>query len=263
MRKMPKKSQYGLLITILISIVSGCVQNEEKSSSEIPVVYPEVIRVFPHDTTAFTQGLIWRDNYLYESTGLYGNSSLRKIDPETGNVLKIKKIDSVFAEGLCWWEGKLVQLTWKENKAFIYDYPSMRIDSHFTYAGEGWGLTRYNGMFVMSNGSANLVLRNELFKAQDSIKVTYNGKPLSQINELETVLGKIYANVWFSDMIFEIDPTSGQVTRVVDCRQLVENAGISDPQSVLNGIAWRKETQTFFITGKRWPVMYEIKIPKT
>ncbi|MFP4416527.1 MAG: glutaminyl-peptide cyclotransferase [Chitinispirillaceae bacterium] len=262
MRKSLKKYVTTPIVIIGALIALECGRSDPEQVDTVEVIVPEIVRVFPHDTAAFTQGLIYQNNYIFESTGLYGHSTLRKIDPSTGEIIQLVPQENVFAEGLCWWEGKLVQLTWRENVAMIYEYPQLDVIGTFSYDGEGWGLTRHDDRFIMSDGSATLTVRDDQFYITDRIEVTYQGRPLNQLNELESARGSIYANVWYSDMIFQIDPSSGSVVRIIDCSALVAQANVVGRENVLNGIAWREDTQTFFITGKRWPVMFEVRIPE-
>lgn len=228
----------------------------------LPSVTPVVVRTLPHDTSAFTQGLLYWNGNLYESTGVVGNSSLRVVDPATGEVTAQRAVDGVFAEGLALHATTLVQLTWKSGVAVRYDIGDLESVGVFRYEGEGWGLTRDDTRFIMSNGTDTLTLRDNSFKRVGVIPVTFRGNRLTQLNELEWVNGKLYANVWHSTFVFEIDPATGTVLRTIDCSLLLEEAGVADRSKVLNGIAYRPRTGTFFLTGKCWPVMFEVRIPE-
>ena len=222
-----------------------------------------VVEELEHDPAAFTQGLEIHGGRLYESTGAPGNrsSTIRELDRDTGRVLRLKEItDDVFAEGLTFVDGQMYQLTWQDGVAFLRDPDDLSEVKRFTYEGEGWGLC-YNGTaLVMSDGSAQLHFRDPVTfgRVGNPVTVTLGGEELSSINELECVGANVYANVWQTDTIVKIDPATGHVTAVADASGI----GLprpSDPDAVLNGIAWDPMTQTFLITGKDWPVMYEVR----
>jgi glutaminyl-peptide cyclotransferase len=220
----------------------------------------EIVRTYPHDRGAFTQGLLFDNGLLYESTGLVGKSSLRQVELSTGRVLKqVAAPPPVFAEGLALVGERLYQLSWQNNKAFTYNRRTFARDGELSYQGEGWGLC-YNGKeLVMSNGSAELTFRKPSdFSVVRSLKVTLDGVPLNQLNELECVEGSIYANVWARDLIVRIDPASGRVTARIDAPNLLsplERQGVD----VLNGIAYDPSDKTFLITGKLWPKLFRVK----
>ncbi len=230
-----------------------------------PLLKPEIEAELPHDTAAFTQGLLWLDGKLYESTGLYGQSSLRELNPENGAVIRRQPVaPQYFAEGLAQFRGELVQLTWKAGVAFRY--PMKRWDrppGRFTYDGEGWGLTTLGQSLWMSNGSDTLYRRDAAFRVTGRLPVTLMGRPLTHLNELEGVSGKILANVWYCDSIFIIDPREGRVLAVVDGTPLVRRSRRKSPDAVLNGIAYNPRTKVFFITGKDWPVLFKVRLPFT
>lgn len=241
----------------LLSFLAASIASKE---SEIPHSVPVVLRTIPHDTKAFTQGLFYYRGLLYESTGLYGQSSLRVIDPKNGNIVKNIPVEDIFAEGCARMDSSIVQLSWRERAALVYSLPSLRSTGSFSYAGEGWGLTAYAATFYMSNGSDTLYVRNKKFSVTKKIYVTLGGKPLTALNELEYVKGLIFANVWFNNSIYVIQPKTGRVVRIVDCASLVaENASPND-QDVLNGIAYNNDTGTFFLTGKNWRYIFEVKM---
>ena len=225
----------------------------------------EVVREFPHDVEAFTQGLIYRDGFLYESTGLNGRSSLRKVRLETGEVVHRRDIDArYFAEGLTDWNDRLVQLTYRSGIAFVYDLATFEPRRTFTYRGEGWGLASDGTRLIMSDGSAELrFLDPETFAELGRVTVTDGGRPLEDLNELEVVGGAVYANVWFEDRIAVIDPSNGQVTSWIDLRGLA--ARMMPPPdaasgAVLNGIAYDAAGRRLFVTGKLWPRVFEIRV---
>ncbi|MFL6235782.1 MAG: glutaminyl-peptide cyclotransferase [Thermoanaerobaculia bacterium] len=221
----------------------------------------KVLSTRPHDPGAFTQGLVLDGDTLFESTGLNGESSLREVDPQTGKVKRKLDVPSeYFAEGLALVDGRLIQLTWQEEKAFVYNRSDFKKVAEFRYDGEGWGLCFDGARLVMSDGSNRLTFRDPKTFAVDSIlSVTLAGKPATRINELECVDGVVYANVWQTDDILRIDPKDGRVTAVIDA------SGLLTPEErqkadVLNGIAWNPRTRTFLITGKHWPRMFEVEL---
>lgn len=225
----------------------------------------KVVNAWPHDRGAFTQGLILRDGFFYESTGLNGRSSLRKVNPETGEVLKHETVArEFFAEGLCDWKGKLIQLTWQSGKAFVYDIKTFKRTGEFAYNGEGWGITHDGKHLIMSDGSATLrFLDPKTFQQTRTLEVTYQGKPLANLNELEYVRGRIFANVWQSNSIVVIDPDSGRVTAQLDLAGLLSPEDRAVGVDVLNGIAYDAKNDRLFVTGKLWPKVFEIKLEPT
>jgi glutamine cyclotransferase len=223
--------------------------------------FPKIIITLPHDDSAFTQGLFYHKGYLYESTGLNGRSSLRKLD-SSGTVLTNLPLPSTyFAEGCTFFSGNLYQLTWKKQRCFVYSMADFSCIDTLSYTGEGWGITSNNSTLFMSNGSDTLYMRNSNFSVTDKIGVTSNGHPLGNLNELEFVNGHIYANVWYSDYIFEIDPENGSTVRIIDCSELVARESPSSDEYVLNGIAYNPENGLFYITGKFWKNMFVVEIP--
>jgi len=228
-----------------------------------PVVKPEIIRIIKHDPAAFTQGLILVDSVLYESTGLVGRSTLRRVDARNGGILNNIPVPHVFAEGIAIFGGELVQLTWKDGYAIRYDYPSLRRKPPvYQYTGEGWGLTNNDAGFIMSNGTDTLYLRNGKFEVTRKLPVTLNGRPQPHLNELEYVRGNVYANIWFKDIIVEIPLDGGRVSKVIDCSELrrIEGPARSD-DNVLNGIAWCGKRDEWYLTGKNWKNVFVVRIP--
>ncbi len=225
---------------------------------------PEVLNVYPHDDSAFTQGLLWHEGFLYESTGLYGESTLRRVDIESGEPLESLALgDAYFAEGLERVGDRLIQLTWKAGRAVVYDPVTFAEIRTIEYAGEGWGLC-YDGRYLfMSDGSAYLSLRDaETFDLIVRAAVAYQGQlvPPQLLNELECVGDYVYANAWNTDYIFRIDKWTGNVSAVIDASALLTDAEKAElaPGAVLNGIAWNPESETFFITGKMWKKLFEV-----
>ena len=222
-----------------------------------------VVRSYPHDRGAFTQGLVWQNGVLYESTGLVGRSSLRKVELATGTVTKQVEVPApYFAEGLAEVGNRLLQLTWQHGKVFVYDKDTFARVAEFSYQGEGWGLCHDGQSVIMSSGSDALTVRNPAtFAVTRTVKVTMDGKPLDRLNELECVGGEVYANVWTTDTIVRIDMKSGRVTARIDASGLLspaERAGVD----VLNGIAHDPADGTFLITGKLWPRIFRVRFAR-
>jgi glutaminyl-peptide cyclotransferase len=221
-----------------------------------------VVHAYPHDAQAFTQGLIYLDGHLYESTGLNGQSTLREEDLETGRVLKEISVPSeYFAEGLTNWGNTLIQLTWKKHVAFVYDRASFRLLRTFHYPWEGWGLTQDGKHLILSDGTETIhFLDPETFAEVRSIRVTDHGKPVEQLNELEYIHGEIYANVWMTDRIARISPETGKVLGWIDLKGILPEIEIRGDGAVLNGIAYDTAHNRLFVTGKLWPRLFEIQV---
>ncbi len=231
------------------------------SSGEAPVerLRVSVIQRYPHQRDAFTQGLLWHDGLLYESTGEEGHSSLRLVELETGEVLRRRDDEpSLFGEGLALAGDLLYQLTWQNGRALVFRRDDFAPVREFSYDGEGWGLCHDGTSLVMSDGSERLVFRDPAtFTPQRSVRVTLEGNPVTQLNELECVAGAVWANVWQTDTIVRIDPRDGRVTAVVDARGLL-TAEEQRTANVLNGIAWMPDSGHFLVTGKHWPWLFEV-----
>lgn len=222
-----------------------------------------IVNTYPHDRSAFTQGLVYSDGFFYESTGLYGRSSLRKVDPATGRVLQTESLDAkYFAEGLALWQDSLIQLTWQSHIGFVYDRATFDLKRDFSYATEGWGLTHDGSRLIMSDGTANLYfLDPATFKVVSQIEVRDASVPVVRLNELEYIDGKVYANIWQTNKIAIIDPFDGRVTAWIDLTGLLtptQAAGAS--VDVLNGIAYDSTGKRLFVTGKLWPLVFEIEL---
>lgn len=229
----------------------------------VTTLTPQIINTYPHDNQAFTQGLLLYDGKFYESTGQYGLSSLREVDITTGNAIRDVVLDSqYFAEGLALVGDKLIQITWREGKAFVYDRATFNREKTFNYEGEGWGLCYDGTDLYMSDGSSTLFKRNaETFEVTGQIKVKQNSKDVTMLNELECAQEFVYANIWQTDKIVKINKKTGSVVSEVDASNLLsseERAGLSR-DAVLNGIAYNPEADTFYITGKLWPKLFEVK----
>ena len=222
----------------------------------------KVIHTYRHDPHAFTQGLIFLDGHLYESTGEYGESSLRMVDLETGRILQQQPVaKEYFAEGLATWSSTLVQLTWQEHTAFVYDRFSFRLLKTLSYPGEGWGLASDGKELILSDGTPDLRFMDPTTMHElRRVTVKDHGKPVQELNELEMVHGEIYANVWHSDKIARISPRTGAVLGWIDLTGLLPANLHSSPEAVLNGIAYDAAHDRLFVTGKLWPRLYEIRV---
>jgi glutaminyl-peptide cyclotransferase len=222
----------------------------------------EIVREYPHDPAAYTQGLQWVDGMLVEGTGQVGESSLRRVELVTGRVTQKRDVPApYFGEGTLVFGDTLYQLTWTHGIAFLYDPATFAPLGEFRYEGEGWGLTTDGSRLVMSNGTARIVFRDPAtFEATGSITVTDNGTPVNNLNELEWVNGELWANVWTSDQIARIDPATGAVTGWIDLKGILPNADRRGREDVLNGIAYDAENDRIFVTGKYWPKLYEIRV---
>lgn len=221
-----------------------------------------IIHAYPHDQQAFTQGLVYVEGHLYESTDLYGRSSLRMEDVTTGRILKFRPVpNNEFGEGLTNWDNTLIQLTWKAHTALVYDRSTFRFLRSMHYSGEGWGLTQNGKELILSDGTATLrFLYPATFHEVRRITVTDHGKPVTQLNELEWVHGEIYANVWHSNRIARISPVNGKVLGWIDLTGLLPASQLSGPEAVLNGIAYDAAKNRLFVTGKLWPKLFEIQV---
>jgi glutamine cyclotransferase len=226
-----------------------------------PVFGYKVVNAYPHDSDAYTQGLIYRGGFLYESTGRNGKSTLRKVKLETGDVLQQKTVDSAhFAEGLAEWKGRLFQLTWQSNVAFVYDLATFAPIKTLRYPGEGWGLAAGTDGLILSDGTADLrVLDPDTFRELRRVTVKDAGVAIDQLNELEFVRGEVWANVWHTNRIARIDPKTGRVTGWIDLSGLMGMYRL-DPEAVLNGIAFDAASGRLFVTGKLWPRLFEIQV---
>jgi glutaminyl-peptide cyclotransferase len=219
----------------------------------------EILETLPHDPEAFTQGLEIHNGQFIESTGVYGQSDLRRVEPATGEVLRLVPIaEEFFAEGLTRVDDQYIQLTWQENTAFYWDSLSLSIQKEVSYEGEGWGLCYDGEQLIMTDGKPELIFRDpESFDETGRVSVTLNGQDVFNLNEVECVDGVVWANIWQSDAIVRIDPATGNVTATVDASSL-PGPEPADPNAVLNGIAWDETTQSFYVTGKLWPNIFRV-----
>ena len=226
-----------------------------------PVYGYRVLAVYPHDPNAFTQGLIYYQGNLYESTGLYGRSSIRYVDLETGQILQQQALaSSYFGEGLALYNDRLYQLTWQAHTGFMYDRATLQPTGTFTYTTEGWGLTYDGQWLIMSDGTPNLYFRDpDTFQLHHTITVHDETGPVWNLNELEYIQGQVFANVWQTDRIARIDPSTGRVTAWIDLQGLLPPEDQANAH-VLNGIAWDETGQRLFVTGKLWPKLFQIQL---
>lgn len=234
------------------------------TTETIPTYSYKIKNTWPHDRRAYTQGLIFLDGILWESTGQYGSSSLRKVELKTGKVLKqISVPPKYFAEGMTVFHNKVFQLTWQEHKGFIYDPDTFQKQSEFTYTGEGWGLTHDGESLIMSDGTHQIrFLDPATLQTKRTISVFDAGEPVEQLNELEYIDGEIYANVYQTDRIARIDPRTGKITGWIDLTGLLKTKERTGEEDVLNGIAYDEAGKRLFVTGKMWPRLFEIELVK-
>jgi glutamine cyclotransferase len=260
---------YKILPAISLLLLTACHYNNESavlnsSNLQVPAIMNyTVTHIYPHDSTAFTEGLEWSDHQLYESTGEYGASQLKKVNLKTGTSLQKTELSmQYFGEGITILNGKIYQLTYKEGKCFVYDLNTFNKLKEFNYEGQGWGMTNDGKFLIMDDSTENLIYRDpETFKIIKKIKVTDNNGPLAEINELEYAGNYIYANVWKKDIIVKINPLTGVIVAKADLAEIWNTAGLelNDHADVLNGIAYDSIQNRFFITGKNWSKLFEVK----
>ncbi|MGI2336467.1 MAG: glutaminyl-peptide cyclotransferase [Dehalogenimonas sp.] len=266
MRQSPIEVSLKLLIIMGFVVIPAACTSDTEPNNHIPSIISytyRVINTYPHDPDSFTQGLVYRDGFLYESTGLYGSSSLRKVDPVTGQVAQMEALaPGYFGEGLTLWQNSLIQLTWRSHTGFVYDESSFEMKQSFNYDTEGWGLTHDGSCLIMSDGTATLYFLDPATLAvTDSIEVHDSDTPVERLNELEYVNGKIYANVWLTNKIVVIDPNDGRVTGWIDLtRLLTSELKGNTTVDTLNGIAYDAAGDRLFVTGKLWPWLFEIEL---
>jgi glutaminyl-peptide cyclotransferase len=253
----------GILLTLFIFVLALPGPTTASIPDTLsPWMTYEVINHYPHDPGAFTQGLIYLDGHLYESTGLYGESSLRKVALETGEVLKqVDLPQDVFGEGLTVWDETLLQLTWREGMGFVYDLETFALMGQFSYPMEGWGLTHDGERLILSDGTSTLYYVDpNTYQITGRVNVTYQGAGVERLNELEFIRGEVFANIWQTDRIVRINPHTGEVTGWIDLGGILD-PGLRTPDTdVLNGIAYDPAGDRLFVTGKRWPVLYQIRL---
>lgn len=221
----------------------------------------EVLQTYPHDPTAYTQGLVWRGDHFIEGTGLYGESVLRKVSLEGEVLQNIALPPEYFGEGITELNGKIYQLTWKENTGFIYDAQSLEKLGQFSYPTEGWGLTTDGEVLILSDGSSKLFFyQPEPFELLREVEVTLDGQPVTRLNELEWIKGSVFVNIWLTDIIVRVDPKDGRVLSQIDLSGLRPQDTLQDSALVLNGIAYDEPNDKLFVTGKKWDKLYEIRL---
>jgi glutaminyl-peptide cyclotransferase len=251
----------------LPAIVFVCWALAASARAAVPVYDYEVVHVYPHDPEAFTEGLFYLNGFLYESTGLEHHSSIRKVRLQTGEVLEQHDIPGqYFGEGIVNWGSRLIELTWQSHVGFVYDLKTLKPLREFHYEGEGWALTQDGTQIFMSDGTSTLrILNPKSLLPAGMIPVTLEGRPIERLNELEWVKGEIFANVWQTNWIMRIDPANGHVVGIVDMRGLLPAEDtLPGSTDVLNGIAYDAPGDRLFVTGKKWPKLFEIRLkPRT
>ncbi len=256
----------GLLVTLWPSGAARTAVSTPSTAAQAAVRYSfTVLNSYPHDPEAFTQGLVYRKGVLFESTGLNGRSSLRRVQPETGEVLnRVDVSREHFAEGLTDWDGALIQLTWQSHLGFVYDMDTFEQRSTFSYPGEGWGLTQDGHRLILSDGTNTLrFLDPQTFAETGRLAVTERGYAVNNLNELEMVNGELFANIWQTDDVVVIDPVTGHVTARIDFGSLRAKLNTTRPIDVLNGLAWDSDGARLFVTGKLWPRMFAVRIVRS
>jgi len=259
LRKQHLASLLVVTVVLVLSIVVLVLSNEPVSPT-IPRYTYNVVKEYPHDPNAFTQGLIFDSGVLYESTGLYNGSTLRRVELETGRILQIHVLpDQLFGEGITIINDKIIQLTWRSNKGFVYDKISLDVLQEFDYPTEGWGITHNGTHLIMSDGTATLYFLDPVnFEKVGQVEVYADG-PVTNLNELEYIHGEVFANIWQEDFIARIDPRTGRVSGWIDL-SAIRDFESEDANDVLNGIAYDEKEDRLFVTGKRWPLLFEIDI---
>ncbi len=251
------------ILILLLSLFPSCSTSPETASSKpTPIYHYQVLNVYPHDPQAFTQGLVFAEGALYEGTGLYQQSSLRRVDLETGKVLQSQNLaGKYFGEGLTFYKNKLIQLTWRAKIGFVYDPISFQQLQTFEYSTEGWGLTHNDRYLIMSDGTATLHFLNpDTLKKIGHLEVFDQEEPVPHLNELEYIEGEVWANVWKTNRIARISLETGKVVGWIDLKGLLNSNEQTAPVDVLNGIAYDRQNKRLFVTGKRWPKLFEIQI---
>jgi glutaminyl-peptide cyclotransferase len=253
------RAAFGILAAV-------CAPAYPRAEAAVPRYGYEIVHTYPHDASAFTEGLFYLNGVLYESTGLEEHSTIRKVRLETGEVLQ--KLDipkQYFGEGIVNWHGQLISLTWKSQLGFVFDLATFKQLRQFHYQGEGWALTHNDSEIIMSDGTPELrFLDPKTLRETRRVQVTLDGKPITNVNELEWVKGEIYANVWQTDFVLRIDPATGRVVGIVNLAGLLKRRDIVPGQTdVLNGIAYDAKGDRLFVTGKNWPKLFEIRLLST
>jgi glutamine cyclotransferase len=251
------------ILSLSLFLVLGTILGNVAPRAAVPIYEFDILHTYPHDPSAYTEGLFYLNGFLYESTGLEQHSSIRKVRIDTGAV--VKKIDipsQYFGEGIVNWDGHLISLTWKSHVGFVWDLATFKLQRQFQYEGEGWALTQDGKQLIMSDGTPELRFINpNTLKETNRIQVTLDGKPIRNVNELEWVKGEIYANVWQTNWILRIDPKTGQVVGLINLARLLSPTDrVTGSDGVLNGIAYDAKGDRLFVTGKNWPKLFEIRL---
>lgn len=258
----------GVALAMLVGaapVVSRSVSAPASSQGTAPqVTIARVIATYPHDSGAFTQGLFFHQGRLFESTGQRGRSSVREVDLATGKVRRAVQLPPrYFGEGSTAWNDSIVSLTWQHGTAFRWDVATFRKTGEFRYPGEGWGLTQDGESLILSDGSPTLrFLDPATFAERRRITVTWRGRSVDQLNELEFVRGEVLANIWHTDLIARIDPDSGVIGGFIDLSAVTASLDLADREAVLNGIAFDDKAGKLYVTGKNWPSLFEIALPE-
>jgi len=251
-------------ILILAAALAAAACGPASVAGGIPEYGYQVVHTYRHDPTAYTQGLLYLNGFLYEGTGWESRSSIRKVRLETGEVLQRRDIsDAYFGEGIVNWKDRLIEITWKTEVGFVYDLATFLPQREFHYQGEGWGLTQDGRRIIMSDGTPHLRFWDpETLRETGSVTVTADGEPVPEINELEWVKGEVYANIYQTDRIARINPANGKVVGWINLTGLLSPADRTGETDVLNGIAYDAKTDRLFVTGKNWPKLFEIRLVK-
>jgi len=259
-------------IFFIVLILFACIQSisstemhpDSSKFNSIPIFGYKIINIYPHDSSAFTQGLVYENGILYEGTGLYGRSTLRQVDPETGRISKkISLNNSLFGEGVAVWKNQLIQLTWQSGLGLVYDKDDLTKIGDFSYQTEGWGITSDGERLIMSDGTETLhFLDPGTFAEERKVKVAANGAPVQGLNELEYINGEIFANVWPTNWIVIISPATGEIKGCINLQGILQQVdGVNiNGVDVLNGIAYDTKSDRIFVTGKFWPKLFEIEL---
>jgi len=252
--------------TIRILLLLWILTAAAAAQAAVPVYEVQVVHTYPHDPSAFTEGLFYLNGFLYESTGLEQHSTIRKVRIDTGEV--VQKIDipsQYFGEGIVNWKNHLISLTWKSQTGFVFDLATFKLQKRFRYEGEGWALTQDGTDLIMSDGTPDLrFLDPQTLKVTRHLQVTFDGRPTRNVNELEWVNGEIFANIWETNWIVRIDPNTGHVVGLIDIAGLIgPSDNVKGLDSVPNGIAYDAKDDRLFVTGKNWPKMFEIRLIKS
>lgn len=260
-----RRISVALLLALSASLLRAADFGAYVRAAKLPLYDVEIIAELLHDTASFTQGLVFYDGFLYESTGQYGRSTVQRIDPATGAKLKTVPLDAgLFGEGLTVCSGELIQITWRENTALFYSLPDLEPLRKATYETEGWGLTTDGHLLLMTDGGNRLLLRHpEDFTLERTMPIKLGRWDLNLINELEFVQGRVWANLLGVDYLVEIDPATGEITAAADCRLLRARAGGDEINQPLNGIAYDPAAKEFFLTGKSWPALFRVRLVRS